>query len=49
MVFFLDPKLETDESMAKVDSITLSYTLFAPPPSASAEAIRGTRRPGRLT
>jgi cytochrome c oxidase assembly protein subunit 11 len=31
VVFFLDPKLETDESMARVDSITLSYTLFAPP------------------
>ena len=37
VVFFLDPKLETDESMAKVDSITLSYTLFAAPtPRASA-------------
>ena len=31
VVFFLDPKLETDDSMAKVDSITLSYTLFAAP------------------
>jgi cytochrome c oxidase assembly protein subunit 11 len=31
VVFFLDPKLETDASMAKVDSITLSYTLFAAP------------------
>jgi cytochrome c oxidase assembly protein subunit 11 len=31
VVFFLDPKLETDPSMAKVDSITLSYTLFAAP------------------
>ncbi len=31
VVFFLDPSLETDESMAKVNSITLSYTLFAPP------------------
>jgi cytochrome c oxidase assembly protein subunit 11 len=39
VVFFLDPKLETDESMAKVDSITLSYTLFAAPtPRASAGA-----------
>jgi cytochrome c oxidase assembly protein subunit 11 len=42
VVFFLDPKLETDPSMARVDSITLSYTLFAPPserpePSRSAE------------
>ena len=32
VVFFLDPKLEADESMARVDSITLSYTLFAAPP-----------------
>ena len=31
VVFFLDPKLETDDSMAKVDSITLSYTMFATP------------------
>jgi cytochrome c oxidase assembly protein subunit 11 len=31
VVFFLDPALEKDESMARVDSITLSYTLFAPP------------------
>ncbi len=31
VVFFLDPKLETDPSMARVDSITLSYTLFAAP------------------
>ncbi len=32
VVFFLDPQLEKDESMGKVDSITLSYTLFAAPP-----------------
>src|SRR5271165_5188041 len=31
VVFFLDPKLETDDSMARVDSITLSYTMFATP------------------
>jgi cytochrome c oxidase assembly protein subunit 11 len=31
VVFFLDPALEKDQSMARVDSITLSYTLFAPP------------------
>ena len=31
VVFFLDPKLESDPSMDKVDSITLSYTLFAAP------------------
>ena len=38
VVFFLDPKLETDESMAKVDSITLSYTLFAAPPARASNA-----------
>ncbi len=31
VVFFLDPSLEKDELMARVDSITLSYTLFASP------------------
>ena len=36
VVFFLDPALEKDESMARVDSITLSYTLFAPPSETSA-------------
>ena len=36
VVFFLDPKLETDESMARVDSITLSYTLFAAPPARAS-------------
>ena len=29
VVFFLDPKLESDPSMDGVDAITLSYTLFA--------------------
>ena len=29
VVFFLDPKLEKDRSMDAVDSVTLSYTLFA--------------------
>jgi cytochrome c oxidase assembly protein subunit 11 len=38
VVFFLDPTLEKDESMAKVDSITLSYTLFAPPSERPAPA-----------
>jgi cytochrome c oxidase assembly protein subunit 11 len=37
VVFFLDPALEKDDSMARVDSITLSYTLFAPPPERPAE------------
>jgi len=43
VVFFLDPKLETDPSMARVDSITLSYTLFAAPsekPSQGSSADR---------
>jgi cytochrome c oxidase assembly protein subunit 11 len=43
VVFFLDPSLEKDESMARVDSITLSYTLFAPPsekPAAGRSADR---------
>ena len=44
VVFFLDPKLETDESMARVNSITLSYTLFAAPP---ARATNGYSREPR--
>lgn len=43
VVFFLDPSLEKDESMARVDSITLSYTLFAQPsekPTAGRSADR---------
>jgi len=42
VVFFLDPRLETDESMKRVDSITLSYTLFAP---ASGESAGSDKRP----
>ena len=38
VVFFLDPKLETDPSMARVDSITLSYTLFAAPSEKPSQA-----------
>jgi cytochrome c oxidase assembly protein subunit 11 len=37
VVFFLDPKLESDPSMANVDSITLSYTLFAAPAPRPSE------------
>lgn len=29
VVFFLDPKLEQDETMRRVESLTLSYTFFA--------------------
>ncbi len=38
VVFFLDPKLEQDETMAAVDSLTLSYTFFAPPKATHAGA-----------
>jgi cytochrome c oxidase assembly protein subunit 11 len=34
-VFFLDPALEKDASMAGVEAITLSYTFFAVKPSSS--------------
>jgi cytochrome c oxidase assembly protein Cox11 len=44
-VFFLDPTLEKDQSMARVDSITLSYTLFAPP-SEKASPGRSADRAG---
>ena len=33
VVFFLDPKLEQDETLNRVEEITLSYTLFAAPDS----------------
>jgi cytochrome c oxidase assembly protein subunit 11 len=38
VVFFLDPKLEQDESMASIEAITLSYTFFAPPKAAKSGA-----------
>lgn len=44
VVFFLDPKLETDPSMDRVDSITLSYTLFAAP--ATPDTAGAPRRAG---
>jgi cytochrome c oxidase assembly protein subunit 11 len=34
VVFFLDPRLEQDETMNGIQEITLSYTLFAAPDSA---------------
>ena len=44
VVFFLDPTLEADPSMARVDSITLSYTLFAAP--AAPNSAGSDRRAG---
>ena len=38
VVFFLDPKLERDETMAAVDTVTLSYTFFAVGPSVAGRA-----------
>ncbi len=29
MVFFLDPELEKDPDMKRIESVTLSYTFFA--------------------
>jgi len=45
VVFFLDPALEKDPSMARVDSITLSYTMFAPPEEKPVVG-RSTNRAG---
>jgi cytochrome c oxidase assembly protein subunit 11 len=39
VAFFLDPRLEQDPTMAKVDAITLSYTLFAPANAAKPVAL----------
>jgi cytochrome c oxidase assembly protein subunit 11 len=44
VVFFLDPKLEQDPSMAQVESITLSYTLYAAPAAQSSAG--SSRRAG---
>ena len=44
VVFYLDPALEKDASMAEVRSITLSYTLFATPDPGAAE--ESSRRAG---
>jgi cytochrome c oxidase assembly protein subunit 11 len=47
VVFFLDPALEKDETMAQVDSVTLSYTFFADKkekkPVAAAETKEGAK------
>jgi cytochrome c oxidase assembly protein subunit 11 len=47
VVFFLDPKLEQDETMAAVDAITLSYTFFAPPGAAKTGAAEIAAVPGK--
>lgn len=39
VVFFLDPRLEQDHTMDKVEAITLSYTLFAPTSAAKPVAL----------
>lgn len=43
VVFFLDPALESDEMMARVEEVTLSYTFFpgkSAPKAASAEVAK---------
>ena len=49
VVFFLDPRLEQDETMNGIAEITLSYTLFAArdsgKPIASAPEIQGGKSP----
>ena len=42
VVFFLDPDLENDETMACVDTLTLSYTFFAPPGATRPLAAAGS-------
>lgn len=39
VVFFLDPRLEQDHTMDKVEAITLSYTLFAPASASKPVAL----------
>ena len=45
VVFYLDPALEKDEVMAKVDSVTLSYTFFASKKQPGARADAGADQP----
>ncbi len=46
VVFYLDPALEKDNSMANVDSVTLSYTLFAAPQPRSPATRSASDRAG---
>ena len=45
VVFYLDPALEKDEVMGKVDSVTLSYTFFASKKQPGARADAGADKP----
>ena len=47
VVFFLDPALERDRTMAAVDTVTLSYTFFAPKTGAVPQKLSrgGAPRP----
>ncbi|MGE3247719.1 MAG: cytochrome c oxidase assembly protein [Beijerinckiaceae bacterium] len=44
VVFFLDPALESDETMQRVDSVTLSYT-FVRPKGKKTAAVSGAETP----
>ena len=48
VVFFLDPALEKEQSMARVDSITLSYTIFAPPAESRGGGSADRAGPGGM-
>jgi len=45
VVFYLDPALEKDEVMTKVDSVTLSYTFFASKKQPGARADAAADKP----
>ena len=45
VVFFLDPALEKDETMARVDGLTLSYTMFASKMAPKTGADAGVAKP----
>lgn len=43
VVFFLDPALEKDATMAGIEDITLSYTFFAIKPPAASQVAAGVK------